>query len=126
MPERDAETSGTGSHFHCPGALDECPDSSGIPSPRNEFLRLVEELVCLHLQELPICATTRPEVDIRAITEPLVFRSISLNDETGQKSDIAHYVRSVVNSSQSAAMRKWRVDDKNIVIETLTESADGM
>jgi hypothetical protein len=36
-------------------ALDECPDSSGIPSPRNEVLQLVKELVELRLQGLHIC-----------------------------------------------------------------------
>ena len=107
-------------------ALDECPDSSGITSPRNEVLQLVEELVDLHLQELHICATSRPEVDIQAVLEPLAFRSVSLHDEIGQKLDIADYVQSVVNSSPSAAMRRWRADDKSLVIETLLERADGM
>ncbi|KAF8261051.1 ankyrin repeat-containing domain protein [Lactarius quietus] len=107
-------------------ALDECPDSSGIPSPRDEVLQLVEELVNLHLQDLHICATSRPEVDIRAVLEPLAFRSVSLHDESGQKTDIANYVRNVVNLSPKAAMRRWREDDKKLVIETLTERADGM
>jgi hypothetical protein len=107
-------------------ALDECPDSSAFPSPRDEVLQLVKELVDLHLPELHICATSRPEVDIRAVLEPLAFRSVSLHDESGQKIDIAYYVRNVVNSSPSAAMRRWRAEDKNLVIETLTERADGM
>ena len=107
-------------------ALDECPDSSGLPPPRSEVLQLVKELVDLHLRQLYICATSRPEVDIRAVLEPLAFRSVSLHDESGQKTDIAEYVRSVVSSSPSTAMRRWRVDDKNLVIETLTERADGM
>jgi hypothetical protein len=107
-------------------ALDECPDSAGIPSPRDEVLQLVKELVDLRLQQLHICATSRPEVDIRAVLEPLAFRSVSLHDESGQKSDIADYVRNVVNSSPSMAMRRWRDEDKNLVIETLTERADGM
>ncbi|KAH9037422.1 hypothetical protein EDB83DRAFT_2268192 [Lactarius deliciosus] len=107
-------------------ALDECPDSSGIPSSRDEVLQLVKELVNLDLQGLRICATSRPEVDIRAVLESLAFISISLHDESGQKSDIADYVRNVVNSSPSSAMRRWRADDKNLVIETLTERADGM
>jgi hypothetical protein len=47
-------------------ALDECPDFSGIPTPRNEDLQLVKELVDLRLHGLYICATSRPEVDIRA------------------------------------------------------------
>jgi hypothetical protein len=107
-------------------ALDECLDSSGIPSPRDEVLQLVKELVNLDLQELHICVTSRPEVDIRVVLEPLAFRSVSLHDESGQKTDISDYVRNVVNSTPSAAMRRWRVDDKNLVIETLTEKADGM
>jgi hypothetical protein len=117
---------GRGPIFIVLDALDECPDSSGIPSPRDEVLQLVKELVDLDLQGLHICATSRPEVDIRAVLEPLAFRSVSLHDETGQKSDIVDYIRNVVNSSPSPAMRRWRVDDKNLVIETLTERADGM
>jgi hypothetical protein len=107
-------------------ALDECPDSSGLPPPRSEVLQLVKELVDLRLRGLYICATSRPEVDIRAVLQPLAFRSVSLHDESGQKADIADYVQNVVNSSLSTAMRRWRVDDKNLVIETLTERADGM
>jgi hypothetical protein len=107
-------------------ALDECPDSSGIPSPRDEVLRLVEELVNLRLHGLYICATSRPEVDIRAVLEPLACCSVSLHDESGQKADIDDYVRNIVNLSPSAAMRRWRAEDKKLVIETLTERADGM
>ena len=116
---------GQGPIFIILDALDECPDS-GIPSPRSEVLQLVKELVDLDLKNLHICATSRPEVDIQAILEPLAFRTVSLHDQSGQKKDIADYVRNVVNSSSSFAMRRWRDDDKNLVIETLTERADGM
>ena len=107
-------------------ALDESPDCSGLPPPRSEVLQLVKELVDLRLGGLYICATSRPEVDIRAVLEPLAFRSVSLHDESGQKADIADYVRNIVNSPLSTAMRRWRADDKKLVIETLTERADGM
>ncbi|KAF8268320.1 ankyrin repeat-containing domain protein [Lactarius quietus] len=106
-------------------AIDECPDS-GFLSSRSEVLQLVKELVDLYLRELYICATSRPEVDIRDVLEPLAFRSVSLHDESGQKADIANYVRNAVNLSPSAAMRRWRAEDQNLVIETLTERADGM
>jgi len=106
-------------------AIDECPDS-GFPSSRSEVLHLVKELVDLRLRGLHICVTSRPEVDIRAVFEPLAFRSVSLHDESGEKTDIAEYIRTVVNLSPSTAMRRWRADDKNLVIETLTERADGM
>ena len=98
-------------------ALDECPDSSGFPPPRSEVLQLVKDLLDLRLRGLYVCATSRPEVDIRAVLEPLAFRSVSLHDESGQKADIAEYVRSAVNSSPSTAMRRWRADDKNLVID---------
>jgi hypothetical protein len=39
-------------------ALDECPITSSIPSPREEVLELVGELVGLHLPNLHICVTT--------------------------------------------------------------------
>ena len=111
-------------------ALDECPDSSedssGILSLRDEVLQLVNKLVDLHLHGLYICATSRPEVDIRAVLGPLAFRSVSLHDENGQKTDIADYIRNVVDLSPSAAMKRWRAEDKKLVIETLTERADGM
>ena len=107
-------------------ALDECPDSPGFPPPRREVLQLVKELVNLRLRGLYICATSRPEVDIRAALEPIAFRSVSLHDEIGQKADIINYVRSMVDSSPSSAMMRWRADDKNLVIETLSERADGM
>ena len=117
---------GQGQIFIILDALDECPDSSEIPSPRDQVLQLVKELLDLDLNRLHICATSRPEVDIRAVLDPLAFRSVSLHDESGQKADIEDYVRNVVNLSPSMAMKRWRDDDKNLVIETLTERADGM
>jgi hypothetical protein len=117
---------GQGAIFIILDALDECPESPGFPSPRNEVLLLVKELVDLHLKELHICVTSQPVVDIRAVLEPLASHSVSLHDEVGHKKDISDYVRSVVNASPSTAMRTWRVEDNNLVIETLTERADGM
>ena len=117
---------GQGPIFIILDALDECSDSPGIPSPRNEILQLVKELVELRLEELHICATSRPEVDIRAVLEPLAVHSVSLHDEGGQKADIVDYIRTVVESSPSTAMRTWRAEDKDLVIKTLTERADGM
>ena len=37
-------------------AVDECPDISGIPSPRERVLQFVKELVNLSLPKLHICA----------------------------------------------------------------------
>jgi hypothetical protein len=107
-------------------ALDECPNTSGIPSDRNRVLQLVKELVDLHLPNLHICVTGRPEIDVREVLEPLTSRRVSLHDQSGQKKDIEDYVRSVVYSDSEPVMRRWRKEDKDLVIETLTERADGM
>jgi hypothetical protein len=105
-------------------ALDECPNSSGIPSPRKEVLELVNELVELRLPNLHICVTSRPEVDIHAILQPLTPHPVSLHEESGQKQDIIDYVTFVVNSDST--MRRWREEDKELVIKTLSEKASGM
>jgi hypothetical protein len=105
-------------------ALDECPNLSTIPSPREEVLEFVDELVGLHLSNLHICVTSRPESDIHALLGPLISRPVSLNDESGQQEDIAKYVSSFVHSDRR--MRRWREEDRHLVIKTLSEKADGM
>ena len=105
-------------------ALDECPITSTIPSPREEVLDLVDELVGLRLPNVHICVTSRPEHDIQAVLKDLALRAVSLHDENGQQQDIANYVASFVRSDRK--MRRWREDDKDIVIKTLSEKADGM
>ena len=105
-------------------AIDECPLSSSVPSPREEVLELVNELVDLRLPNLHICVTSRPELDIQAILGSLTPHPVSLHDQSGQKQDIANYVSSFVHSDRR--MRRWRDEDKDLVIKTLPEKADGM
>jgi len=106
-------------------ALDECPDSSGLPSPREQVLCFFEELIGLSLPNLHLCVTSRPEIDIRTALEPLTSScQVSLHNQSGQKKDIIEYVTSVVHSDPK--MRRWRDEDKRLVIETLSERADGM
>ena len=105
-------------------ALDECPITSTVPSPREEVLEFVDELVDLHLPNVHICATSRPEHDIQVVLEGLTQRPVSLHDETGQQQDIANYIASFVHSDRR--MRRWREEDKDLVIKTLPEKADGM
>ena len=107
-------------------ALDESPDNSGIPSSRETVLQLLKELVNLSLPNLHICVTSRPEINIRHVLEPLTSLRVSLHDQSGQKQDIADYVRSVVYSDLEQIMRRWRTEDKELVVRTLAERADGM
>lgn len=105
-------------------ALDECPHTSGVTSPREHVLNLMKELVELGLRNLHICATSRPEIDIRSTLESLTQSRVCLHNESGQKEDIVKYVHSVVYSDK--AMRRWKEEDKTLVIQTLSERADGM
>ena len=104
--------------------MDECPNTNKLPPPREKVLELIEKLVKLNPPNLRLCITSRPEVDIRASLEPLTTNRISLHDQRGQKKDIENYLRSVVYSDRN--MKRWRDGDKKMVIETLTEKADGM
>ena len=79
-----------------------------------------------YLPNLHICVTSRPEVEIRDVLEPLTSRRVSLHDQSGQKKDIEDYVTSVVYSNSEPIMRRWRKQDKELVIETLSEQADGV
>ena len=105
-------------------ALDECPDTSGPPSPRELVLNLIEDLIELHLPNLRVCVTSRPEADIEEVLRPMAFFSVSLHDETGQKRDIMDYISSAVQSDRK--MRKWRPEDRQLVINALIQRADGM
>jgi hypothetical protein len=105
-------------------ALDECPNSSGTPSAREEVLELIGELVDLELPNVHLCVASRPEVDIRVILDPLTTFNISLHDETGQKEDIVKYIKSVVYLDRN--MQRWNEDDRQLVVFTLSDKADGM
>jgi hypothetical protein len=107
-------------------ALDECPSTSGTPSPREELLDFLDDLVGSSHSNLFICVTSRPEQDIQTVLNPLAHtsRQVSLHEEGGQRDDIKSYVQSFVHKDQK--MRRWREEDRNIIISTLIERAGGM
>jgi hypothetical protein len=105
-------------------ALDECSDTSPLPSHREDVLVLVGNLINLKLPNLRICVTSRPEVDIKTVLVPLTFRSISLQDETGQMEDVENYIKSVVKRDRKNL--GWTVQDEQMVIDVLTRKANGM
>jgi hypothetical protein len=51
---------------------------------------------------------------------------VSLHEESGQKKDIVDYIHSVVYSDSETMMKSWRDDEKRMVVEALSEKADGM
>jgi hypothetical protein len=107
-------------------ALDECSNTSGTPSAREEVLEFLEDLVGPSHPNLFVCITSRPEQDIQTVLNPLTYASrlVSLHEEGGQREDIESYVRSFVHKDR--AMRRWRAEDRELVITTLSERAGGM
>ena len=105
-------------------ALDECPTFPGRPSARDEVLDLIEELVDLKFPNLHLCAASRPEIDIRVVLESLTTLKISLHDESRQKEDIIKYIESVVRSDRN--MRRWKEEDKRLVVDILSHKSNGM
>src|SRR6267154_3013892 len=76
-------------------ALDESPNTPGIPSPRERVLHFVKELVEICIPNLRICVTSRPEIYVRKVLEPLTSRRVSLHDQSGQKEDIVDVNRQI-------------------------------
>jgi hypothetical protein len=105
-------------------AIDECPNSPGVVPPRGRVLQMMKKLVDLQLENVRILATSRPEVDIRVSLESLASQIVPLHEQEGQTKDISDYVRFIVYSHCS--MRQWREEDKKLVIDTLSQKANGM
>lgn len=103
-------------------ALDECPNTSEIPSPRGQVLDLLKMLVELSLPNLHLCVTSCPDIGIQHVLEPLASHSVSLHEGSGQRNDIIDYITSFVWSDLK--MQGWKDKDKNLVIKALTEKAD--
>ena len=85
---------------------------------------LVEELIDSKLPNLRIYVTSRLQTDIKAVLGPLTFRGISLHDERGRMEEIEDYIKFIANTSRE--MRRWRQEHRKLVIDVLTEKADGM
>ena len=102
-------------------AIDECPRNSYMSTPRTEVLNLVKNIVNLRLPNLHICITSRRELDIQSTLKPLALLRVPLHSQSGQKTDIMDYIRGIVNSEDN--MRRWREEDRKLVIETLSERA---
>jgi len=54
----------------------------------------------------------------------LGLHNVSLHDERGQKRDIEEYIKSVINTNRKS--KRWKAADRQLVIDVLTEKADGM
>jgi NACHT domain len=105
-------------------ALDECRDDTQFPSSRKEVLDFLTDLIGAEHPNLHLCITSRPERDIQSTLNPLASHRVSLHEERGQREDINNYIRYSVHDNDP--MRKWREEDKELVVTTLSERAHDM
>ena len=105
-------------------ALDECPNPSVVRSPRAEVLSFIEELITTQVLNLHVCVTSREEFDIKRVLDPLIFCSVSLHDEGGQKRDIEDYIKSVISTRTIEA--RWKETHKKLAFDALSGKSNGM
>jgi len=115
---------GQGALYLIIDALDECPNSSGYPTSRKRVLDAIQALIELELPHVHFCITSRPEIDIRDVLDSLTTYNLALHDQAGQNQDILDYINHFVRSDPS--VRRWREEDKKLVVETLEKKAGGM
>jgi hypothetical protein len=83
-------------------ALDECSNTSRVPTAWEKVLELLEDLVSLKLLNLHICVTSCPAINIQSILEPLATFHLDQR------------------------MQRWRAHDKQLVIDMLSTKVNGM
>jgi len=107
-------------------ALDECSASNapGRPSARQEVLEFIKEVIGFEIPNVHLCVASRPEIDVMKFLRPLKPLEISLHDEVGQKDDVAKYIESAIHSNSET--KGWNDEETQLIIDTLSEDANGM
>ncbi|KAI0291781.1 hypothetical protein B0F90DRAFT_1774445 [Multifurca ochricompacta] len=104
--------------------LNESPRGPGTPSVRESVLKVVKWLVNLGHSHLHICISSRMEADIQVALSPLASQTVCLHEEIGHIDDINYYIDFFINSDVNT--RPWMEEDKKMVINKISEEADGM
>jgi hypothetical protein len=105
-------------------ALDECPSFPGYPTPREQVLAILRELVISRLPHVHFCFTSRPEVDIRNVLQDLAVHNVSLHEQVGQNQDISNYIKFIFSSDRH--ILRWKEEDRQLAKDTLLRGARGM
>ena len=101
-------------------ALDECPNS-GYPTARGQVLVIIQELMDLKLPRVHLCITSRPEIDIQEVLDPLATYNVPLPEQERQSRDVTDSVM-----SRAHPKPRTREEDKELAIKTLTGNASKM
>jgi len=96
-------------------ALDECPNTSGFPTAREEVLKVLRDLVETNLLVYAFVLQVTPGHHMHHtwnVLEPLTSLRVSLHDEIGQRQDILDWISNVIHPNQR--MRRWRLEDRQL------------
>jgi len=115
---------GQGTLYLIIDAIDECPNSAGYPTLREQVLNALKTLMGLKLPYVHFCVTSRPAIDIGDALGPLAIHNVPLHMQAGQNLDIVSYINNFVLTDP--VVQRWREEDKQLVIDTLTRKAGGM
>ncbi len=105
-------------------ALDECPGTPGLPSPRANLLGLFRKLINLHIPNLHVCILSHLDPEVEFVLYPLASRRVCLHEESGHSQDIIRYLRWMLSTHPK--MKGWKASDKEVVINTLFRKAEGV
>jgi hypothetical protein len=115
---------GQGELYIVVDALDECPSFPGYPTPREQVLAILRELVVSRLPHIHFCFTSRPEADIRNAMKDLADHNVSLHEQIGQNQDIFDYIEFIFSSDPQ--IQRWKEEDKQLAKDTLLKGTCGM
>ena len=106
--------------------VDNCMETESTESPHKKVLRFLEDLVRSRHSRINICITSSLKEGMEKNLKPLIAgtstRHVILHDQDGQKEDIKTYISAFVQSRMQTLPDK----DKDEVIKTLSERANGM
>ena len=97
-------------------ALDECTD-------REDLLQVITELDSWKLDKLHILVTSRRENDIEEALQPLVMCQICIQSALVDADIRVHILERLSNDPK---LKKWPVNIREEIKDTLTKGAEGM
>jgi hypothetical protein len=103
--------------------VDHCPNIAPYPA-REAVLMLVDELVRSRRSNLYICITSSSDITTTLRLSTTRHLCVTLHAEAGHKEEIKGYIRSFIQSDKD--MQKWAAEDINLVIDKLSERANGI
>jgi hypothetical protein len=106
-----------------------CPNPSVVRSlsPRAKVLSFIQDLVATQIRNRRVCVTSRPELDIKDVLDPLIFHSVSCFPARRERTKEGYrgplYIKSAINTFTT---RRWKEGHRKLAIDVLVEKSNGV